>query len=204
MTDCFALLDLPRQPWLDPELVKEQFNALSARFHPDKVECSTEEARVAATARFADLNLAYQTLREAKSRLAHLIQLESGAAPASIEQVSNESADLFFEVSGLCRKVDQFLGDKAKSTSPLLKAAQFAQALEWTDRLQQLQQSIVDKRTALEGEVHQLNGAWAASPDLTANSKNDSMDRLKEIYAKLGYLSRWNAQLQERIVQLSV
>ena len=204
MTDCFALLDLPRQPWLDPELLQNRFTALSARLHPDKVNASAKSDQVEANDRFADLNLAFQTLRETKSRLGHLIQLESGAAPAALEQVSNESANLFFQVSSLCREVDRFLEEKNKSVSPMMKAAHFAKALEWTDRLQAIQQVIQEKRSAVEESAHQLNDAWSADNESSAISKAEAVERLKEFYAKLGYFIRWNAQLQERIVQLAV
>jgi curved DNA-binding protein CbpA len=204
MTDRFALLDLPKQPWLDPEVLQQRFTALSAQFHPDKIAPGTDDDRAKATAHFAELNLAYQTLRETRTRLGHLIQLESGLAPGTIEQVSNESADLFFEVSGLCRKVDQFLSEKAGATSPMLKATCFAQSLEWTERLQTLQQVIQEQRMTEEQEARRLNEVWAPQGNPPPMSKIEAVERLKEIYSKLGYLTRWNAQLQERIVQLAV
>ena len=37
MTDHFALLDEPRRPWIDADLLKEKFLALSSRVHPDRV-----------------------------------------------------------------------------------------------------------------------------------------------------------------------
>jgi DnaJ-domain-containing protein 1 len=206
MTDCFALFDLPRQPSLNVDLLKERFTKLSAQFHPDKIAGASEEDRARATAHFAELNSAYQTLRETRTRLGHLIQLESGHAPGAIEKVSNESADLFFEISGLCRKVDQFLSDKGKSgtTSPMLKAARFAQSLDWTERVQSLQQVIQEQQQAVENEVHRLNGVWDSSCQSSPLSKTEALERLKGIYSKLGYLTRWNAQLQERLVQLAI
>lgn len=212
MTDCFALLGLTRQPWLDPDLLQQRFTALSTQFHPDKIAPAANDERARAADYFAELNLAYQTLRDTRSRLGHLIQLETGLAPGAVEKVSSEASNLFFEVSGLCRKVDQFLPEKAGATSPMLKAAHFAQSLDWTDRLQALQLVIQSLRQSAEEEAHRLNGLWAPEGDAACPepvegappSKFEAVERLKALYSTLGYLNRWNAQLQERIVQLAV
>ena len=42
--DYFALLDEPRQPWLDPAALKEKFLARGAEAHPDKFPDATEKA----------------------------------------------------------------------------------------------------------------------------------------------------------------
>lgn len=209
MTDCFALLDLPRQPWLEPEAVQARFIALSAVRHPDKLGDASEADRQAAAAGYAELNAAYQTLRDPKTRLSHLIELATGTPPPTLQAVSNASADLFFEVSSLCRQVDGFLAGRAQATSPLLKAGHFARGLEWTDRIQALQQRLATQRSALEQELNGMNPAWAGfNPDPTrttplAAAVSSSLPRLGAIYQSLGYLARWNAQLEERLVQLA-
>jgi len=205
MLDFFALLHLPRQPWIDPEFLKERFNALSTELHPDKAApLNNEEARAQATAAFADLNGAYQTLRDIRTRLAHLILLERGAAPANLEQVSNEAANVFFEVSQVCRQVDAFLAAKIKLTSPLAKAAHFSQSLDLTDRVQNLLQSIADKKKGAEEEVRAISDAWSRDTTPGSRANEHGIERLKEIYRQLGYLTRWTDQLQERLVHLAV
>lgn len=209
MVDYFALLDLPRQPWLDPEALKERFVTLSARHHPDKAAADAE--RGSAEAHYAQLNAAYQTLRDTRTRLGHLIHLVTGQPPGNIRQVSPESADLFFEVGTLCRQVDAFIAAQAAATSPLLKAGLFAKGLDWIDRLKSLLEPITRKRTALEEEVRAMNSLRFSAPP-TANPTaiepsevgGGNIARLEEIYRQLSYLTRWTAQLQERIVQLSV
>ena len=79
MTDFFALLDEPRRPWLESELLKQKFLALSATVHPDRVHNLGDAERAAAQERYTELNAAYNCLREPKDRLHHLLQLELGA-----------------------------------------------------------------------------------------------------------------------------
>ena len=42
MTDYFALLNEPRRPWLDADLLKQTFLTLSAGAHPDKIHSANE------------------------------------------------------------------------------------------------------------------------------------------------------------------
>jgi len=67
MTDAFALLQLPRQPWLDADQVRAAFQRLAAEAHPDRSGSATD---------FAELTRAYGILREPASRLRHFLALE--------------------------------------------------------------------------------------------------------------------------------
>ena len=69
MTDCFALLDEPRRPWLDPDLLKRKFVALSATEHPDRAHSGTAQEKQVAQEHFAELTVAYNRLKEPKERL---------------------------------------------------------------------------------------------------------------------------------------
>jgi DnaJ-domain-containing protein 1 len=200
MTDCFALLEQPRQPWLNADILREKFLELSAPVHPDRLAAADEPERAAADTQFAELNTAYQTLRQTRSRLGHLLELETGAPPPRVENVSRTLADLFFQVSGLCRQADAFLASRTAATSPVIKAGFFAQGLEWIDRLQQFQQTLAQQTDALEKELESLSDPDASLPSRPAWP----VPRLEEIYRSLSYLTRWNAQLQERLVHLSV
>lgn len=75
MTDAFALLQLPRQPWLDADEVRAAFQRLAATAHPD---------RSGSTADFTELTRAYGLLREPASRLRHFLALaQPGLAPVT-------------------------------------------------------------------------------------------------------------------------
>lgn len=66
MNDAFALLNLPRRPWLDSNEVRASFQRLAATAHPD---------RSGTTAEFSALTGAYELLREPASRLRHFLAL---------------------------------------------------------------------------------------------------------------------------------
>src|SRR5437868_8581649 len=81
MTDNFSLFNEPRRPWLDADLLKQKFLKFSAEVHPDKIHNASDGEKAAANKRYAELNAAYNCLREPKERLLHLIELELGAKP---------------------------------------------------------------------------------------------------------------------------
>jgi DnaJ-domain-containing protein 1 len=205
MTDAFALLSEPRRPWLDPEALKQKFLPLSAGSHPDRIHSASEEEKQRATARYAELNAAHKTLREPRDRLLHLLELESGAKPKDVQRIPPGTMDLFVEVGQLCRDVDSFIAQRATATSPLLKVQMFERGMEWTDKLQALQQHINAKRDELAAELQQMNGVWESAPP--AGSPNRAaalpLERLEQIYRVFSYIARWTEQVQERVVQLA-
>jgi len=206
MTDYFALLDEPRRPWLDVEALKEKFLARSAQVHPDRVHTASEAEKTAATERYAELNAAHACLRETKDRLLHLLQLELGAKPPDIQRIPPGTMDLFVEVGQLCQGIDKFIVERNQMTSPMLRVQMFERGLEWTEKVQELQQRIAAKRQAVEAELRQLNAVWVAAPACGDPGRTGALplERLEQIYRLMSFVARWNQQLQERTVQLSL
>lgn len=204
MTDHFALLDEPRRPWLDATALKAKFLARSAEVHPDRVHSAPEAERAAAQERYTALNAAFNTLREPKDRLQHLLELESGAKPGNIQSTPPELTDLFFEVGRVCRDVDFFLLEKGRANSPLLKVKMFQRAMDWTNQINALQQRLHAQRAALETALQVMNEAWAAAPaDPAARQAALPLARLEQLYRTFSFLSRWTGQLQDRVVSLA-
>ncbi|MEQ2006542.1 MAG: hypothetical protein ABMA26_07080 [Limisphaerales bacterium] len=204
MTDCFALLDEPRRPWLDADALKAKFLARSAEVHPDRVHNAPEPARAAAQERYTALNAAFNTLREPKDRLQHLLELESGAKPGNIQSTPAELTDLFFEVGRLCRDVDFFLLEKGRANSPLLKVKMFQRAMDWTNQVNALQQRLNARGGELEADVAAMNEQWAAAPsEPGARQAALPLARIEQLYRTFSFLSRWTALLQDRVVQLA-
>ena len=201
MTDFFALLGQPRQPWLDEEPLKAAFHEKSSVLHPDRFHNADDVAREEAGRNYAELNVAYQCLREPKERLAYWIELESGRKPGGIQSVPAEAMELFSQVGQLCRETDVFLADSAKATSPMLKVQYFERGLEWTDRIQSLQKSLRQQREELHERLRAMNELWAGAEDGRMAS---TLPVLEDIHSRLSYLNRWMAQLQERLTQLAL
>jgi len=203
--DAFALLNEPRRPWLDPEALKQKFLPLSAEAHPDRVHAGSEDEKRHATTRYAELNAAYTALRETRDRLLHLLELESGAKPKDVQRIPPGTMDLFVEVGQLCRDVDAFLAQRGNVTSPLLKVQMFERGMEWTDKLQALQQRINAKRDELAAELQQMNAVWDAAPPVGSPDRAAvlPLERLEQVYRVFSYIARWTEQIQERVVQLA-
>src|SRR3954469_22469544 len=98
VVDYFKLLNEPRRPWVDPDLLKNKFLAISAELHPDRVHGATAAEKERVQGRYSEVNTAYQTLRDPKLRLAHLLELESGAKPGAIQNAPEDLMDLFMQV----------------------------------------------------------------------------------------------------------
>ena len=204
MTDHFYLLNEPRRPWLDPAALKTKFLALSSAVHPDRVHGAGAAEKAGANQRYAELNSAYNCLRDPKERLRHLLELESNAPPKDVQRIPPGAMDWFMEVGQLCREADGFLAEKSKVTSPLLKVRLFEQGMAWTDKLNQLQQRIHGQREALLAELRAMNPAWETAPPPGSQRQAAlPLERLEQIYRILSYVGRWSEQLQERVVQLS-
>jgi curved DNA-binding protein CbpA len=201
MTDNFALLNEPRRPWLDPDSLKQKFLALSANVHPDKIHSASESEKSAVAKQFAELNAAYNFLAEPKLRLLHLLELELGAKPKDIQQIPPALADLFAEIANACRSTDTFLAEKNKATSPLLQVQLFGRAQEWIEKLNLLQRKLNGLRENLTGELKSLDAVWTVTD---SDAHKMLLPKLEELYRLFGYFNRWNGQIQERSVQLSL
>jgi len=196
ITDYFALLNEPRRPWLDADALKSKFHTLSAEVHPDRVHQSSDADKLAANQRYTELNAAYNCLREPRSRIRHLLELELGTKPSDLTDVPNDLMDLFFGVGKTFREVEALLVEKAKAASPMLQVQFFERSQDWVEKLGELRQKISTRRDALIEELKTIDASWGATlPKPT--------DALLKIWRVLSFYDRWLAQIQERVGQLS-
>jgi curved DNA-binding protein CbpA len=196
VSDYFALLKEPRQPWLEPDALKEKFLALSAALHPDRVHQSSDADKLVANQRYAELNAAYNCLREPRERLRHLLELELRRKPSDLTNVPDDLMDLFFSVGKVLREVDVFVAEKAKASSPLLQVQFFERGQEWIEQLGCLRQSITARREPLVDELKAISALWQ-------NTTDKPLERLMQIWRWLSFYERWLSQIQERGVRLS-
>ncbi len=206
MTDYFVLLEELRRPWLDVEILKSRFLAKSGEVHPDRFHQAEAAERNAATQRYAELNAAYNCLREPRDRLQHLLLLECGAKPASVDSVANESMELFMKAGTVFREIDALLVERSKVTSPMLKVQLLARGMEWTDRLNDFQRELNSRRERVDEHLRQMNAQWESAPPVGSSDRAAVLPlvELELAYRTLSYLSRWSVQLQERVVQLAL
>ena len=197
MTDRFSLLGEPRRPWLDDAVLKQKFLQLSASVHPDRTHQASVAEKAASNQRFAELNAAYNCLREPRERLRHLLELELGRKPSDLTEVPDSMMELFFAVGKTFRDAGAFLAEKARASSPLLQVQFFERGQQWVDRLNSLRQQIAIRRDALLEELKSVDADWEKAAD-------KPVERLLIIWRQLSFYERWLAQIQERIVQLSL
>jgi len=199
VNDCFALINEPRRPWLDPETLKQKFLTLSSQLHPDRVHGEAPAEKIAAQDRYAEINAAYNLLRDPKERLRHLLELEQGGKPKDVQRIPSELISFFNELNQMSREADALLAEKSAVTSPLLKVQMFDRSQECTERLAALQLRINSEREGLLGEIQKIDSDWDAGAD-----RETVLQRLEELYRLLSYFTRWSGQLQERIVRLAL
>jgi curved DNA-binding protein CbpA len=201
MTDYFALLNEPRRPWLDSTTLKAKFLALSAQTHPDRVNAADPAEKETVNRRFAELNAAYNCLREPRTRLLHLLELELGAKPKDLQQIPTDLADVFVDIARLCRETDEFLIRKAKTSSPLLQAQLFERGQEWTEQLLARQQDVARRQDKLLAVLLVADQMWSETP-AGSPARAGLLEQLQEIWRLLSFLNRWTSQIQERITRL--
>jgi curved DNA-binding protein CbpA len=199
MTDYFLLFNEPRRPWLEADLLKQKFLALSANLHPDRIHSASETVKVEATKKFTELNAAFNCLAESKLRLLHLLELELGSKPKDIQQIPAALADLFAEVANSCRSADVFLAEKRQASSPLVQVQFFERGQDWVEKLNGLQRKLNKLREKLTVELKSLDAQW-----MLADATTELLPKLEELYRLFSYFNRWNGQIQERVVQLSL
>jgi curved DNA-binding protein CbpA len=186
MTDYFALFGLPRRPWLDLEALKQRFHDLAAAHHPD-VSGNTEK--------FAEVNAAYQVLRDPAARLRHLLELEYTTEAGSEPQIPPPLAERFMEVATIEREVHVFLHEQSTASSAvgrsLLAGERFA--------IQHDIERIVDE---LELDWSRTDQLLRVENSMWEQRNLETPHRLAQLQQEFAYLSKWLKQLRERLTQL--
>ncbi len=204
MTDFFVILGEPHRPWLDPDTLKLKFLALSATVHPDRVHTGSEGLKASAHKRYTDLNQAYHQLRRPKERLQHLFELETGSKPQQIQQIPADLMQFFLEVGQLLKETDAFLVEKSQTSSPLLQVQLFETSQAWTDKLNALRQQLNARQREWLAELQAIDARWIEQGRSDPLARATMLRRLEELSRLFSYFARWDDQIQERIVQLSL
>ncbi len=197
-------MGVPRRPWLEAEALKAQFLRLSAGIHPDHIHDSSVEAKREAQERFMDLNTAYNCLREPRERLGHLLELETGRQLDPLAEIPPGLSDLFFELGGVCRQVDEFNARRRAASSPLLQVRCLSEGQSWLERSSALQAKVRDCQGQVTRQLQATDAQWQEHQNAGEPQPASLISHLAEIHRLLGYLNRWSAQVQERMVQLSL
>lgn len=180
MTDAFAILHLPRRPWLDSNEVRSAFQSAAAAAHPDRG--GTEE-------RSAEVSRAYEVLRDPASRLRHWLSLQTPAA--SIPSIPPpDLMDCFQPVAAQLRLLKEAAQRHATATSALERAGVIAEMRSAQKFLGELNQ----RREELLAPLKEIGGEASA----------EVVGQLAATAGKLAFIDKWIAQLREAVLRLQL
>lgn len=188
MTDYFALFHETRRPWLDSELLKDKLHKLSAEHHPDVAKDSDVD--------FTELNAAYRTLHDPKTRLRHLLELEFPGALTSNLQIPPDISRLFETMTRERHSVSMFLEKQSESKTPLESALMASEKLDLLAVLEKLMTILNQK---LEGILTQLKFMDAVWEEDKARSQGAILD----IYQSISYVGKWIDQVRNDMVKMN-
>lgn len=177
MTDYFALLELPRRPGLDEEALKENYLRLAAAWHPDAVGGDVEK--------FRELQEARKVLLNPAARLRHLLALEGSAAGGNFPP----SSELFLEVAGALDGAKKITAGFQAARSSIARAGLAGSRVVAERQVARAAETVAGHTAACLARIAEMDAAWP--------EKN--FPALEEIRARLVYLARWDAALQEAL-----
>jgi curved DNA-binding protein CbpA len=185
MTDYFALLDQPREPWLDPAALKEAYHRKTLQTHPDTATPDRES-------NFAEINEAYQVLQDPKRRLRHLLSLENRVPSSANQAVPQELQDLFLLIGTLTQRANALLEKNRTNTNALSRSLLKPQMVEMQREVGDLREKVRGLLDSANAQLREINSAW-----------QNHHAALTNLYSKFAYLGRWAEQLNELAFQLA-
>lgn len=185
MTDYFALLGEPHQPWLDADLLKEKYHRLTARHHPDVAGANGAD--------FSNINAAYQTLRDPVRRLRHFLQLEFPEALSAPQNMPEKIVELFLRIGAQKRNLEEFLAREERASSPLLRASLAGAKMRLLEDVEKLLRLAQTGYEGLAVELRALD--WQNGP-------SEVGDHLAKIHQSLAFFGKWIDQLRGDIARL--
>jgi curved DNA-binding protein CbpA len=173
MTDCFALLGLPRTAQLDESTLQAAWHERSRAAHPDQPGGSAVLA--------AEINAAYETLLAPEKRLKHLLDLHQ--VPWRAIPISAELMSLFSQLGPLLQKAAALAKKKQQASSALVKALLANEEMTLREALETLGVEIETRRETL-----------------IAGLPADDLEQIQVAQATLSYLAKWQAQVREALL----
>lgn len=178
--DYFQILQVPRAPWLDEAVVRDQFQRLAGAVHPDSGNPSSEA--------FVALNQAWQTLKSPTARLRHYLELEHPEALAAAPSHPAISGDLFMEVAGAQQEATSVAAKLAAAQSPLTRAVLESARSAGKRRIDGVNAKVV----AEIGAIH-----------LRIQAQDQTPATLAAYLGEMVFLEKWAAQLREKALGLA-
>jgi curved DNA-binding protein CbpA len=186
VADYFEVLGLPRRAVLDEEDVRSAFRECGKVTHPDAGGDETA---------FELVNRAYAALRDPGERLRHLSLLEFGAAPDPAGTIDAETMALFEKVGGALARADAYFAKRDAASSAIAKALLASEEVA-------VQRDVMLAGGAVRGAREALLGRFEEIDRNVLEDRSRAELVAGECFRALGFLSKWEAQISERMVGL--
>jgi curved DNA-binding protein CbpA len=186
--DYFATLGLPRTAAIDEQALHRAYTEHSRHAHPDHGGSETMAAHV---------NAAYETLRHPEKRLKHLLEIfgPDEATAWRTVPLDEHMMQLFSALSAAMDSSVKFLDRKAKAASALARALLANEEMQHREALEHIGFDIEEKKKGMEALLPSLDAA-------IKDQQPDAWKQLAAMQARFAYLSKWQAQVRERLLAL--
>lgn len=181
MTDFFALLDQPRQPWLDEEVLEKVFHQRARSSHPDANSG-------ASGSEFVQLNEAFAVLRNPKSRLQHLLALEGAT---SIEPaIAPDFIELFASATEIAARARKESVRGTSEESAITRSMSEIRRRKLRHELATMIEKLEAEEAKTRNELRALNEMWTS--DRTA-----AVSEAGKLQQRFAFSTRWLSTLRE-------
>lgn len=195
--DAFAVLGVPRRPWLEPDAIDSAFHRITLETHPDR------NLESGSNAAFQEANAAYQTLFSPSRRARALWESVTGGTFAVVEKTPESLFDLFWKIGVGLRELDAAIESVSGApAAPLLRARKIREASEALSNLNPLRADVERRRDELLGALRDLDAEWEAELAAGEASRKRALEELERLARELTHCSRWLAQMDEKLFEL--
>jgi curved DNA-binding protein CbpA len=186
MADFFELLSLPPCVVLDEDVLQRAYLNATRSAHPDQ---AGGDALLS-----AELNAALEALKSPVTRLKYLIEHHS-KTPWRAVPLESGLMSLFERLGPLLQQTTAFLNRKQAATTALARALLSSEEMRLREALESLNDQIEEQWQQLEAELPGCDDRLK-SGDLSVWTD------LQALQAKFAYLTKWRAQIRERLLGL--
>lgn len=183
MIDYFALLDSERRPAINEESLKHTYFRQTESLRLNRADPDS----------LSSLNTAFRILTNPATRIQHLLKLEFADSHGG--QIGSDLGQLFGTVVEALQKTDQEFGSLTTESSALLRALAFQRMEKVRDRLNQVDNDLLQQERTLLSELDRLDALWTQNPA-------ECREPLTQIALRLTFIQKWLSEVRERKIRL--
>ncbi|WP_038158752.1 DnaJ domain-containing protein [Verrucomicrobium sp. BvORR106] len=190
MTNAFDILALPARLSLDEGTLQQAYLSRSRQAHPDHGGSDREASEV---------NAAYEVLKAPDKRVKHLMEVAAPEAARSWRTVplDERMMSLFSSIGQTLDASAKIVERKSRAQSALAKALLANEEMQQRERLEELGSSIASRLEEMETVLPELDTRLESDP-----ASLETWKEIASLQARMAYLTKWQAQIRERLLQL--